>query len=58
MGLSFAVADELNLGRFDGVTVKACLIGGGDYEKIYEEFFPKFEELTGAKVEIVYKGNG
>jgi len=57
-GLSLAIAEELKLGRFDGVTIKACLIGGGDYEKIYEKFFPKFEELTGAKVEIVYKGNG
>jgi len=57
-GLSLAIAEELKLGRFDGVTIKACLIGGGDYEKIYEKFFPKFEELTGAKVEIVFKGNG
>jgi len=58
LALSWAGAEEMQLGRFDGVTIKACMIGGGDYEKIYEEFFPKFEELTGAKVEIVYKGNG
>jgi len=58
LGSLLAGAEELKLGRFDGVTIKACLIGGGDYEKIYEKFFPKFEELTGAKVEIVYKGNG
>lgn len=58
LALSWAGAEDMKLGRFDGVTIKACMIGGGDYEKIYEEFFPKFEELTGAKVEIVYKGNG
>jgi multiple sugar transport system substrate-binding protein len=58
LGSLLAGAEELKLGRFDGVTIKACLIGGGDYEKIYEKFFPKFEELTGAKVKIVYKGNG
>ena len=39
-GLSLAIAEELKLGRFDGVTIKACLIGGGDYEKIYEKFSP------------------
>ena len=30
----------------------------GRLRKIYEKFIPEFEELTGAKVEIVYKGNG
>jgi len=40
-----------------GVTLKCAFIGGGDYEKLYEEI-PKFEKLTGSKVTIVYKGNG
>lgn len=56
--LSTSTVFSLELGRFDGVTLKACFIGGGDYEKIYEKFIPEFEKLTGAKVEIVYKGNG
>ena len=56
--LSTSTVFGFELGRFDGTTIKACFIGGGDYEKIYEKFIPEFEELTGAKVEIVYKGNG
>ena len=40
---------------FEGVTVRAALIGGGNYEKLYEEFIPKWEKLTGAKVVIVAK---
>lgn len=50
-----AGAEGLKLGRFDGVVLKVCLIGGGAYEKLYEKFFPEFERLTGAKVEIVFK---
>lgn len=41
---------------FEGVTLKAVLIGGGLYEEMYKNI-PKFEEETGAKVEIVFKGN-
>lgn len=40
---------------FEGVTIRAALIGGGNYEKLYEEFIPKWEKLTGAKVVIVAK---
>ena len=55
LAFSWAGAEELQPGQFDGVTIKACLIGGGAYEKLYEEYFPKFEQLTGAKVEVVFK---
>lgn len=44
-------------GSLSGVTLKCAFIGGGDYEKLYGEI-PKFEKETGAKVAIVYKGNG
>lgn len=44
-------------GSLEGVTLKCAFIGGGDYEKLYEEI-PKFEKTTGAKVNIIYKGNG
>lgn len=43
--------------KFQGVTVKAALIGGANYEEMYKSI-PKWEEQTGAKVEIVYKGDG
>src|ERR1700687_3116045 len=42
---------------FEGIKLKAVLIGGGTYEPLYEAI-PKFEQETGAKVEIVFKGNG
>ncbi len=38
---------------FEGVTIKAAMIGGGNYEKLYGEFIPEWEEETGAKVIIV-----
>ncbi|GIV84407.1 MAG: hypothetical protein KatS3mg052_1414 [Candidatus Roseilinea sp.] len=41
--------------RFDGVTLRAAFIGGGQYEKMYESI-KDWEAATGAKVEIVYKG--
>lgn len=41
---------------FEGVTLRAVLIGGGTYEPLYESI-PEFEQETGAKVEIVFKGN-
>jgi len=40
---------------FEGVTIKAAMIGGGNYEKLYEEVIPEWEEETGAKVIIVAK---
>lgn len=42
---------------FEGITLKCAFIGGGDYEKLYEQI-PKFESSNGCKVNIVYKGNG
>lgn len=42
---------------YEGVKLKAVFIGGGTYEPLYESI-PKFEQETGAKVEIVFKGNG
>jgi len=40
---------------FEGITIRAAMIGGGNYEKLYEEFIPKWEEETGGKVIIVAK---
>lgn len=40
---------------FEGITIRAAMIGGGNYEKLYQEFIPKWEELTGAKVVMVAK---
>lgn len=40
----------------ESVTLKCVLIGGGDYEHIYQSI-PKFEKQTGIKVEIIYKNN-
>lgn len=36
--------------------IKCVLIGGGNYETIYDEI-PKFEKNTGIKVNIIYKAN-
>lgn len=41
---------------FEGVKLKAALIGGGTYESLYESIH-KFEQETGAKVEIIFKDN-
>lgn len=43
--------------KFEGVTLKAAFIGGGQYEVMYESI-KDWEAATGAKVEIVYKGDG
>jgi len=43
--------------KFEGVTLKAAFIGGGQYEMMYESI-KDWEAATGAKVEIVYKGDG
>ncbi|WP_052487400.1 ABC transporter substrate-binding protein [Gordoniibacillus kamchatkensis] len=53
---SAAVDNKDNKKPFEGVTLKAALVGGGSYEKLYESI-PKFEQETGAKVQITYKGN-
>lgn len=49
-------SDTGNKLPYEGVTLKAVLIGGGMYEEMYKNI-PKFEQETGAKVEIVFKGN-
>lgn len=43
--------------KFDGVTLRAAFIGGGQYEKMYEAI-KDWSAATGAKLEIVYKGDG
>lgn len=40
-----------------GVTIKMANIGGGQYEELYKSI-PEFEAATGAKVEIVFLGDG
>ena len=49
-----APAEEVSL---EGVTIKCAFIGGAGYDLLYEAI-PKFESETGAKVEIVFKGDG
>ncbi len=41
---------------YEGIILRAALIGGGMYEPLYESI-AKFERDTGAKVEIAFKGN-
>jgi multiple sugar transport system substrate-binding protein len=43
-------------GKFDGVTIDAKLIGGQQYEKLYERI-GEWEKATGAKVNILSKKN-
>ena len=43
-------------GKFDGVTIDAKLIGGQQYEPLYERI-GEWEKLTGAKVNILSKKN-
>lgn len=52
-GASFAA--ELP-GKFQGVTIDAKLIGGQQYEKLYERI-AEWEKLTGAKVNVLSKKN-
>jgi len=50
---TFAVtAQAADYGKFDGVTVKAKMIGGAQYEPLYA-LIPEWEKMTGAKVEII-----
>ncbi|RWC50698.1 MAG: sugar ABC transporter substrate-binding protein [Mesorhizobium sp.] len=55
-GASAALAGDLP-GEFEGVTVDVKLIGGQQYEKLYERI-PEWEKATGAKVNILTKKNG
>lgn len=43
-------------GKFEGVTIDAKLIGGQQYEKLYERI-GEWEKATGAKVNILSKKN-
>lgn len=42
---------------FAGKTLRVHEISGGNYEELYK-MVPAWEEKTGAKVEVVFKGNG
>jgi multiple sugar transport system substrate-binding protein len=55
-GAGAALASDLP-GKFEGVTVDVKLIGGQQYEKLYERI-PEWEKATGAKVNILTKKNG
>ncbi|TIT74477.1 MAG: sugar ABC transporter substrate-binding protein, partial [Mesorhizobium sp.] len=43
-------------GKFPGVTIDAKLIGGQQYEKLYERI-GEWEKATGAKVNVISKKN-
>jgi multiple sugar transport system substrate-binding protein len=43
-------------GKFEGYTLRVKLIGGAQYEPLYAEI-PKWEEATGAKVDILSRKN-
>lgn len=43
--------------EFEGVAVRMHAISGANYDELYK-LIPQWEETTGAKVEIVFKGNG
>ncbi|AQZ54027.1 extracellular solute-binding protein [Martelella mediterranea] len=51
-----AQADDFDYGSFPDYTLKVKLIGGTQYEKLYTRI-PEWEEMTGAKVEIVSSKN-
>ena len=44
-------------GDYNGVTLRVKLIGGGQYENLYNEVIPWWEENTGGKIEIVTQKN-
>lgn len=43
--------------KLDGITLRMATIGNAPYELAYT-LIPEFEKATGAKVEIVFKGDG
>ena len=51
-----ASAAEISYGSFPGYTLRVKLIGGAQYEPLYAEI-GKWEEMTGAKVEILSRKN-
>ena len=55
---SFSAKAETELwGDYSGVTLRVKLIGGGQYEGLYNEVIPWWEENTGGKIEIVTQKN-
>ena len=55
---SISVKAETELwGDYSGVTLRVKLIGGGQYENLYNEVIPWWEENTGGKIEIVTQKN-
>lgn len=55
IGAGTALAADLP-GKFEGVTIDAKLIGGQQYEKLYERI-GEWEKATGAKVNVISKKN-
>jgi multiple sugar transport system substrate-binding protein len=44
-------------GKFPGVTVRMLAITGGNYDELYKAI-PTWEQITGAKTEFAFKGDG
>ena len=56
-GTVSAKAETELWGDYNGVTLRVKLIGGGQYENLYNEVIPWWEENTGGKIEIVTQKN-
>ena len=54
--MMFTPAHAASYGKFDDYTLRVKLIGGAQYEPLYAEI-DKWEQLTGAKVEILSRKN-
>lgn len=50
-------ADGADYGKFPGYTLKVKLIGGNQYDPLYTRV-PEWEQLTGAKVQVLSSKNG
>ncbi len=44
--------------NFGGVTVRMLAISGANYDELYNQIIPGWEQKTGAKVEYAFKGDG
>ena len=51
-----ALAQDYDYGSFPDTTLRVKLIGGAQYEPLYAEI-PKWEEMTGAKVDVLSRKN-
>ncbi|WP_035872343.1 extracellular solute-binding protein [Cucumibacter marinus] len=51
-----ALSQDYDYGSFPDTTLRVKLIGGAQYEPLYAEI-PKWEEMTGAKVEVLSRKN-